>query len=57
MGIRGLNIFYPNDIIPKSNPPQIVIQSAIVGDEPIDLNSKKVNVPWYDNKIVLILQP
>ena len=52
VGIRGLNIFYPNDIIPKSNPPQIVIQSAIVGDEPVDLNFNKVNVPWYDNKIV-----
>tara|TARA_B100000131_G_scaffold119608_1_gene116548 strand:+ start:150 stop:3248 length:3099 start_codon:yes stop_codon:yes gene_type:complete len=52
VGIRGLNIFYPNDIIPKSNPPQIVIQSAIVGDEPVDLNFNKVDVPWYDNKIV-----
>ena len=50
--IRGLNYFYPKDIVPKSNPPQIVIQNAMVGDESVNLNTNKIEVPWYDNKVV-----
>ena len=52
VGIRGLNYFYPRDIIPKSNPPQIVIQKAVVGDKLANLNSDKIEIPWYDNKVV-----
>ena len=52
VGIRGLNYFYPKDITPKSNPPQIVIQKAIVGDSPVNLNTEKLDIPWYDNKVV-----
>ena len=52
VGIRGLNYFYPKDIMPKSNPPQIVIQKAVVGDKLANLNSDKIEVPWYDNKVV-----
>ena len=51
-GVRGLNYFYPKDIVPKSNPPEVVIQNALVGEKPIDLNSSVIKVPWYDNKIV-----
>ena len=51
-GVRGLNYFYPKDIVPKSNPPEVVIQNALVGEKPINLNSSLIKVPWYDNKIV-----
>ena len=52
IGIRGLNYFYPRDILPKSNPPQIVIQNAVVGDESVNLNTDRIEIPWYDNKVV-----
>ena len=52
VGIRGLNIFYPNDIVPKSNPPQIVIQKAIVGENSVNLNNKIIKIPWNENKVV-----
>jgi serine phosphatase RsbU (regulator of sigma subunit)/streptogramin lyase len=52
VGIRGLNYFYPKDIIPKSNPPQVIIQKAVVGEESMDLNEGFVDIPWYDNKVV-----
>ena len=52
IGIRGLNYFYPKDIVPKSNPPQVVIQNAVVGDESVNLNTDRIVIPWYDNKVV-----
>jgi serine phosphatase RsbU (regulator of sigma subunit) len=52
VGVRGLNFFYPKDIIPKSKPPQIIIQKAVVGEKPIGLQANEIKVPWYDNKIV-----
>ena len=52
IGIRGLNYFYPKDIVPKSSPPQVVIQNAVVGDESVNLNTDRIVIPWYDNKVV-----
>ena len=51
-GIRGINHFYPKDIIPKSNPPQVIIQNAVVGDKVVNMNDVPIEVPWYDNKVV-----
>ena len=52
VGIRGLNYFYPKDIMPKSNPPQIVIQNATIEERSTNLNEGKIEIPWYDNKVV-----
>tara|TARA_Y100000739_G_scaffold131306_1_gene113147 strand:+ start:799 stop:3900 length:3102 start_codon:yes stop_codon:yes gene_type:complete len=52
VGIRGLNYFYPKDIIPKSSPPAIIIQKAVVGEASANLNEGKIEIPWYDNKVV-----
>ena len=52
VGIRGLNYFYPKDIVPKSNPPKIVIQKAVVGNKSVVLTQNYIDVPWYDNKVV-----
>jgi len=52
VGIRGLNIFYPNNIVPKSNPPQVVIQKAVVGENSVNLNNKIIKIPWNENKVV-----
>ena len=52
VGIRGLNYFYPKDIVPKSSPPQIAIQKAAIGENSTNLNEGKIEVPWHDNKIV-----
>ena len=52
VGIRGLNYFYPSSIMPKSNPPQIVIQKAVVGNQNISLEDGNIKIPWYDNKVI-----
>ena len=51
-GVKGLNYFYPKNIVPKSNPPQVVIQNAVVGEKSVNLNTDLIEVPWFDNKIV-----
>jgi len=51
-GVRGLNYFYPEDIVPKSKPPQVAIQNAMVGEKSVNLNNDVIEVPWFDNKIV-----
>ena len=51
-GIRGFNYFYPKDIKPESNPPAIEMQKVTVGEKSINHKNGKVEIPWYDNKIV-----